>query len=77
MIQRYLPHGKVVNVCGGERSSDPFCCRRDQAIRLVQRHALLREGAPPGARLDTLRDTKWGQTQCIEQTTGSSLLARP
>ena len=47
----------MVRLNGGRRSFDPFRRRRNQAIRLVQGHALLRERATPHARLNALRDT--------------------
>ena len=75
MFYRYLPHGKVVDVGRCNRSANPLRCGRNQAIRLMQGHTALGELAAPSTRLDGLRDTKWRQTQRIEQTAGSSLLA--
>ena len=77
VLNRHFPHRKVIDVRRGERSSNPFRCCRDQAIRLVQGHTLLCERPTPSTRLNALCGTERRQAQCIEQTTGSSLLTRP
>ena len=57
VLHQHFPHRKVVDICRGERGSDPFRCGRDQAIGLVQRHTVLHERATPHARLHALRNT--------------------
>ena len=42
-------HGEVANVAGREPGTDAVGCRRDQAIRLMQRDAVRSECPPPGA----------------------------
>ena len=73
-FHHYFPHGEVVDVVRCNRGADPFGCGRDQAIRLMQRHAVLGEFSAPVARLDGLCNTERRQAQPIEQTAGGTFL---
>lgn len=73
-FHQYFPHGEVVDVVRCNGGADPYGCGRDQAIPLMQRHAVLGEFSAPVARLDGLCNTERRQAQPIEQMAGGTFL---
>jgi hypothetical protein len=65
----HFGHGEVRHVGRGEGCADANRGGSNQAVRLMERHAAPSELTAPRPRSDALGQTKWSESQAIEEAT--------
>src|SRR6266508_5143986 len=77
MLDRELPHGKVLRIARGETPADRERGGRDETVRLGQRPAAAREPSSPLAGLPSFGGTERHDSKSGKERTRRRVLARP